>query len=159
LESVSWADATNQAAITLLADWRRAAAHAFPTQFPVTQSGTHRWLVKQLLQTPDRVLFWVTDSEGRRLGHLGLFRYDPVVGHIEIDNVVRGVAGELPGVMEAALHTLLGWTFGPLGIGTVYLRVYSDNMRALRLYERAGFRETRRVLVVRMQEGDTIRWV
>jgi RimJ/RimL family protein N-acetyltransferase len=159
LEPVTWADADDEAAVALLADWRRAAADAFPSQFPVTQAGTQRWLVKQLLETPDRVLFWVTTPDGRRLGHLGLFRYDPLEQQIEIDNVVRGVPGELPGVMTAALHTLLGWTFGTLGMTAVFLRVFSDNARALRLYERLGFCEVLRLPLARVEEGDVVRWV
>ena len=159
LEPVTWADADADAAVALLAEWRGAAADAFPSQFPVTLSGTQRWLVKQLLETPDRVLFWVTAPDGRRLGHLGLFRYDPAEREIEIDNVVRGVPGEMPGVMAAALRTLLDWTFEKLGMTAVFLRVFSDNARALRLYERLGFREILRVPLARVQEGEVVRWV
>src|SRR5437588_398790 len=60
LEPVTWLDADRQDAIALLANWRENAAHAFPSQFPVTLVGTHRWLIRQLLEVSDRMLFWVT---------------------------------------------------------------------------------------------------
>jgi RimJ/RimL family protein N-acetyltransferase len=156
---VTWDDADCREAVALLADWRRAAADAFPSQFPITLQGTQGWLKEQVLEVPDRVLFWVTDLDGARLGHLGLYRYEPGQRHIEIDNVVRGVPDALPGAMQCGLRTLLDWTFSRLDLNAVYLRVFSDNERALRLYDRCGFVETMRMPLTRLEEGDVVRWV
>jgi len=158
LEPVSWLDADRPQSIALLARWREDAALAFPTQFPVTLAGTQRWLIRQLLEVPDRVLFWVTTLDGTRLGHVGLFRFDFPNRHVELDNVVRGQAGVMPGIVFAAIHTLLGWTFQTLQMQTLLLRVYSDSERTLRLYSRCGFRETQRVPVLRRQEGSVVHW-
>lgn len=156
---VTWDDADCREAVALLADWRAAAAEAFPSQFPVTLLGTQGWLKQQVLEVPDRLLFWVTDLDGTRIGHVGLFRFDLGEGHIEIDNVVRGVPDVLPGVMQCSLRALLDWTFSKLAMNAVFLRVFSDNERALRLYDRCGFVETMRMPVARVVEGDVVRWV
>jgi RimJ/RimL family protein N-acetyltransferase len=159
LMPVTWDDVDSRTSVALLADWRRAAAEAFPSQFPVTLEGTQGWLREQVLAVPDRVLFWVADLDGNRVGHMGLFRFDADQGHIEIDNVVRGVADVLTGVMQSSLAALLEWTFSQLGMSAVFLRVFSDNERALRLYERSGFTETMRMPVARIEDGDLVRWV
>src|SRR5262249_3745634 len=144
LEPVSRQDAEQTDAVALLARWRAAAAYAFPAQFRVTLAGTQRWLVKQLLDLADRLLFWVNTTQGTRIGHVGLYRFDFERRQVEIDNIVRGVAGVLPGVMYAAVRALLHWSFASLEMDTLFLRVFSDNLRALKLYERCGFSETMR---------------
>ncbi len=159
LEPVTWLDADRQDAIERLANWRANAAHAFPSQFPVTLVGTHRWLIRQLLEVPDRLLFWVTAIDGTRVGHLGLFRFNFDLREVEIDNVVRGRMDLLPGVMQAALETLLGWTFSALHMETLALRVFADNERAIQLYRHTGFHEVAKTPMARLEEGDTIRWV
>jgi RimJ/RimL family protein N-acetyltransferase len=159
LEPVNWLDADRQEAIELLANWRENAAHAFPSQFPVTLVGTHRWLIRQLLEVPDRLLFWVTGIDGTRVGHLGLFRFNFDRRQVEIDNVVRGRVDLLPGVMQAALETLMGWTFSALHMETLALRVFADNERAIQLYRRTGFHELAKTPMARIEEGDTVRWV
>ncbi len=159
LEPVGWADVNAEDSVRLLAQWREAAANAFPAVFPVTMEGTRRWLLKQLLDTPDRLLYWVVGSDYRKIGHLGLFRFDYEARQVELDNVIRGVSAVLPGVMEAAVHTLLGWTYEQFQVNNILLRVFSDNPRAIRLYERCGFAEMGRVPLERVVEGDVTRWV
>jgi RimJ/RimL family protein N-acetyltransferase len=159
LEPVTWHDAERPEAIRLLARWRERANPYFPAQFPVTEVGTQRWVVKQLLEVPDRILFWVRAIDGRAMGHVGLFRFDWDDPSVEIDNIVRGEDGVFPGLIYHSLQALLGWTYEVLGVGAVFLRVLSDNARAVQLYTRCGFYETLRVPLVREQDGDVVRWV
>jgi RimJ/RimL family protein N-acetyltransferase len=159
LEPVTWQDATRPEAVKLLAAWREAANPFFPAQFPVTLAGTQRWVVKQLLEVPDRLLFWVKGNDGTAVGHVGLFRFDWDARSVEIDNIVRGMQGALPGIIHASVQTLLQWTYEALHMDEVFLRVLSDNERAVKLYARCGFRETMRVPLARQQEGDVVHWV
>src|SRR5262249_60077036 len=119
-----WNAAGDLDSIVSLAQWREAANPFFPAQFPVTLDGTRRWLVKDLLEVPDRLLFWVRDPGGHRVGHVGLFRFDFDRRGVEVDNVVRGLPGS-PGIMSAGVQALVGWTFGGLGMAAVFLRVLS----------------------------------
>ncbi|HEV3020999.1 MAG TPA: GNAT family N-acetyltransferase [Pirellulales bacterium] len=158
LDPVTWPEADDEGVISLLAAWRTQANAFFPAQFPVTLAGTHRWLVKQLLEVPERVLFWVRALDGKRIGHLGLFRFDFDDRSVELDNVIRGVNGAAPGAMFTAVQTLARWSFESLGMQALCLRVLSDNTRAIRLYERCGFQETMRMPLVRVAEGEVVRW-
>jgi RimJ/RimL family protein N-acetyltransferase len=159
LEPVAWSDANCPEAIVRFAKWREAANPFFPSQFPVTLEGTQRWLVKGLLETTDRILFWVKTNDGRFVGHVGLFRFDFEHKSVEVDNIVRGEEGLLPGIMQMAIDAMLGWSFSLLGVETTELRVMSDNHRALKLYERMGYRETVRVPLIPKQDGPALHWV
>jgi RimJ/RimL family protein N-acetyltransferase len=160
LEPVTTADARQEVFIDLLAQWRAASADYFPTQFPVTREGTRRWLIEQVLQIPDRILFWIRgDHDGACLGHIGLFHLDAAQSRIELDNVVRGRSGILPGVMEASVQSLMRWTAQHLGVDTMSLRVFADNLRAVRLYDRCGFATAQEIPLVKLHEGPVTRWV
>lgn len=158
LEPISTAALESDEQISLLAAWRNKAQPWFPSQFKVTKEGTRTWVDKQLLQLNDRILFYVKTSEEQRIGHVGLFRFDFAAGHCEIDNIVRGEDG-WKGAIEAACATMMEWAFKELGMRKLYLRVVSDNKRALALYERLGFQEIQRVPLRKVQTPTSTRWV
>lgn len=58
-----------------------------------------------------------------------------------------------------AARTLMRWAFGELNLNRVWLRVFEDNVRAIRSYEKLGFRIEGRLRQDRFHEGrysDTI---
>ena len=67
-----------------------------------------RWLVESVLNTPDRVLFWVKDVRGEMIGHVGLSGLDALSGTITVGDVICGVAGQ-EALMAAAVGCLVGW--------------------------------------------------
>ncbi len=118
--------------------WREANASAFPTQFPVTDEGTARWLRHGVLDKQDRLLFLVCDRHGHPVGHLGFAGALDGDRALEVDNVVRGEQGE-PGLMSAALAALLRWAGELFCPREIDLRVFADNTHAIAFYERLGF--------------------
>ncbi len=158
LKPVTKASLDNADDIKLLAKWRDAAQDAFPAQFKVTEEGTKTWLDKGVLQTKDRLLFWVTDTNGKRLGHVGLFRFNFSKKFCELDNIVRGEAG-VPGLIEAACQGLIDLCKQELGQSDIYLRVFSNNPRAIALYERLGMKEIQRSPLRKLVEGTTVKWI
>ncbi len=158
LDPVTWGDVDDADSIRLLSQWRAAAQNSFPAIFPVSQEGTRRWLAEQVLEIPDRLLFWVKSPSGAKIGHAGIFRIDFAERNLELDNVVRGVPRIMRGAMYSSVQAILSWVFTTLGMNDVFLRVFSDNGRAIQLYEHCGFRETMRMPLRREQEGDVIRW-
>ncbi|HEV8058699.1 MAG TPA: GNAT family N-acetyltransferase [Gemmataceae bacterium] len=160
LEPVTAVDHEQPPLVDLLAKWREAAQDSFPTQFAITLEGTRNWLADKVLGVPDRILFWIRgDHDGVRLGHLGLFHLDATAKSIELDNVVRGVQRTMPGLIQAAVRTLMRWTADDLGLEEMSLRVCADNLRAVRLYERCGYRVVREIQLVKLVEPQVTRWV
>lgn len=144
--------------ISQLATWRRESQAWFPGQFKVTDEGTKSWCEKQLLQQKDRILFFVKDLEGNRVGHVGLFRFNYHERYCELDNIIRGESA-WPGAMSMACKTLVDWSFEHLGMQKLFLRVFSDNERAIKLYLNLGFKEIQRTPLREVRSGETTRWV
>jgi RimJ/RimL family protein N-acetyltransferase len=61
--------------------------------------------------------------------------------------------------MYSSVQAILSWVFGTLRMNDVFLRVFSDNTRAIQLYEHCGFRETMRMPMRRVEENGVIRWI
>lgn len=88
---------------------------------------------------------------GGRIRALGIEVRGDLIGEIEVDQIdwrlgtgeLRILIGEKEhwgrGYGTDALRTLLRMAFGSWGLRTVYLRVYQENHRAVRLYRRCGF--------------------
>lgn len=145
--------------VKLLAEWREANAEWFFTKFKVTKKRTKKWLKEQVINAGDRILFWIQALNGSLIGHLGLYPFDFKKQSCEIDNVIRGRQNIMPGIMTLATKTLLNWSFSVLGLKAVTLRVFSDNERAIALYERCGFEKVRDIPLKKIIKGDTFQWV
>ncbi len=160
LEPVTQRDHDQHPLIEILSRWREDARDSYPTQFPITLEGTRNWLADRVLAVPDRILYWIRgDVDGIRLGHVGLFHLDAAAGSIELDNVLRGTTRSIPGLMEASVRTLMSWAEHHLGINELSLRVFSHNERAVRLYERCGFKATRTIPLVKTEDAGVTSWV
>ncbi len=125
--------------IGTLASWRRANQYAYPTRFTVTDGGTKTWLRRGVLDATDRLLFLIMDRHGRPLGHLGFANCCGPAGELEIDNVLRGVRDVEPGLMAAAMRTVVKWADRTIWPSGYFLRVLKSNTHALTFYERIDF--------------------
>ena len=144
--------------IKLLADWRAANEKAYPTVFKVTLDGTRKWIREQLICREDRILFIVLSVDNQPIGHLGLSNFDFLNKIAEIDNVIRGVNGVLQGIMTASLNTMNQWAFNKLGMRKLFLRVFYDNKRAIKFYERCGFKDIKKIPLHKTIECDIIKY-
>ena len=111
-----------------------------------------------MLDEPTRLLFWVTAVDGTRIGHVGLCGSDYAERVVEIENVLRGRAAVLPGILTASTGRLAHWAFDDLPVEACSVRALADDARALRLYLRCGFLETGRQALTPVPEGDAVRW-
>lgn len=118
--------------------WRSDNRDAFLTVFSPSLDKTRSYLSDIYLPDEGRILFFVVDQSGRRIGIAG-FR-DISVGSAELDLVIRGEPSPSPRLMTYAQSTMLAWAFGTLGVAVVYLVVLEHNVRARRAYDRLGFR-------------------
>lgn len=147
----------NSHEIEKMSEWRQKHSWWFPAQFKVTQEGTKRWFENQVLKTNDRFLFMIDTPSGESIGHVGLYRFDYENRACEIDNIVRG-EDMLPGVMTHAVNTLITWSKTVLKLKTLYLTVYQDNARAIKLYKRVGFEKKHTIPLKKIVENDVTRW-
>ncbi len=132
-------DIYNPQVVQALADWRDRHQQFFPPQFQVTVAGTRKWLKEQVIELSDRILFFIVSISNAPVAHLGLNRFNWLERSCEIDNVIRGRDDLLPLVMTSAVRHLCDWSFAWLGLREIYLRVLSNNHKAISLYERCGF--------------------
>lgn len=157
LEAITKNDAKNNAIIRDLKVWREKNQRAFPSQFKVTLKGTRLWFESQLMDKNDRILFFVKDPDGNRVGHLGLYRFDYEKKACEIDNVIRGSKSS-PGIMTMALTALINWTHNELKVKKIFLTVFSDNLKAISLYRRCGFKDYKLIPLEKKVSGKVINW-
>lgn len=147
--------------VKLLAKWRDKANIWFPAQFRVTLKGTKKWAKEQLINKKDRILFFFKVKDERKpFAHAGLYRFNYENQSCEIDNVIRGEEPKnTKGAMTVGLKTLIDWSFRHLRIKDLYLKVFSDNVRAIKLYERLGFSEINRVPLSKNISNGVVSWV
>lgn len=142
--------------ISTLAQWRRDNAFAYPSQFTVTESGTASWLKEKVIGVEDRMLFLVVDRHGYLVGHLGFANAINDQMEIEMDNIVRGIAGVAPGIMTKSMLKLIEWAGENLGPKSFYLRVFTDNEHAIRFYQRIGFVDDKLIPLRRWEENGNV---
>ena len=151
--------AADDSLIKDMSKWRSDSSYAYPTQFPVTEEGTKKWLSSQVLDNPSRIMFLLLDGFGNRIGHLGYTNCLNDDGEMEIDNVVRGVSDVCPGIMTKAMQVLLDWADEKLLPRKIYLKVLDDNNKAINFYEKLGFKPDEKFELRKKQNGDRIEFV
>ncbi len=131
-------DLESESLSSVLAAWRKEHIYAYPTRSVISAKGTKKWLEKAVLENNQRMLFWIIDSSLQRLGHIGIV-YDIHNNRLEIDNVLRGVDGIVPGLMSAALHRVEQIVEEEFSVTEVFLRVLESNVRALDFYKKNNY--------------------
>jgi perosamine synthetase len=131
-------DLDSDHSLNLLASWRNENIFAYPTRSPITMPGTKKWLEKAVLANPNRLLFWIVDSSLGRLGHIGVV-VNPVSEKFEIDNVLRGIPIDNPGLMSSALSKIESVIEEEFSIDSVCLKVLESNKHATQFYLTHGY--------------------
>lgn len=150
---------TDGGLIARLAQWREENADAFPIQFPVTTSSTASWLRSRVLDVEDCILFLVLDRYGNQVGHLGFANAINDMAEVEIDNVVRGVKEVQPGIISSAMMALIKWAEETIWPNTIFLKVMSDNEKAIDFYHKLGFKNDERIPLRCHAEGDSVSYL
>lgn len=158
LRVINHRDLRNKNLIQKLSNWRAVNSQWFANIFKVTTERTKKWLRDLVINNPDRILFAIEDNNGKIYGHLGFYRYRAWDNSCELDNVVRGIRG-FPRLMTDSVNRLIKWGFENLGIDVLYLTTFDDNLRAINLYKRCGFKKIRKIPLVKMRKNNELQWV
>jgi len=112
---------------------------------PIGQAQEERWFDRNV--TAGDFQAWAIDAQPADMAvgpwvHIGSCGYHDIdwrnrVGEVGIVIGARDYWGQ--GYGTDAMQTLVAWGFYTLNLNRVYLRVYSDNPRAIRCYEKVGF--------------------
>jgi len=97
------------------------------------------WFRRMLRDTRARAMAIETAS-GRLIGELELAQINWRSGSAELRICIGEKDCWSLGLGTDALRSALHLAFGPWGLRTIYLRVFANNGRAIRAYEKCGFR-------------------
>lgn len=108
-------------------------------RYPVTKAGIEQWY--QSLLSDSRSHSWAVRNQGdpKIDGLISLNGVDEVSGVAELSIIVQ--SEERVGLATEAVDILCTFAKQQLRIRRIWLRVRSENQRAMKLYERAGFHE------------------
>lgn len=112
---------------------------------PQTWEQTEAYLSNILNGNAGGVNLVIADRETRRyLGQCALSLVDQTARHAEL-SIVTAPDSAGQGYGTEAVGLLLDFAFSHMNLNRVYLRVYAANERAVRCYERCGFRREGRL--------------
>jgi len=153
LEPVNLSEET----VSLITTWRKKYWYAFGTKFNPTKDNTRKWLKEKVIHDPNKILFLIK-LNNKKIGHMGLCNFNEKDNSIEIDNVIRAYRQGYPGLMEKALKSLIKWGFQDLKLSKVLVKVFSDNYKAINLYQRCGLLTVYSIPLKRSVINDGWKW-
>lgn len=107
---------------------------------PVTDFEHQRWYEEQVTR-PDAVFFAVRrNDDGRYIGNVWLWAIHPVHRHGELRILLGDRESQGRGCGTEACRMLVQFAFRHLNLEKVYLYVLATNLRAVKAFEKAGFR-------------------
>lgn len=144
--------------IDVMSKWRRENPSLSNSVFDVTNERTQNWIENLILKRKDRLLFFIDDLNNNHIGHIAYSSFDFKENSAEIDAVLHGEKGNIPGIMTYSVKAMLYWGRTYLHLRNIYLLTNDDNVRAIQLYERCGFKTIGRIPLYKRVLKDEIRW-
>ena len=109
---------------------------------PMSLASEEQWF-EGLLTQKDHYVFCIevaVEADWRKVGNCGVDGISWKNRHCSVGISIGEKAYWDQGVGTAALRLLVGWCFDELGLNRVQLTVFARNERAVRCYEKVGFR-------------------
>ncbi|MCO6452397.1 MAG: GNAT family N-acetyltransferase [Caldilineales bacterium] len=126
----------------------------FGRYWPMTLADEENWYEGQL-GDPSRVNFAV-EADGVHIGGCGFANIDHRNRHAEAGLFIGEKSYWNQGFGQDILRTLVDYGFHYLNFHRIYLRVFADNARGVRAYEKVGFRHEGRFRDAEWRHG---RWM
>lgn len=103
-----------------------------------SRSDIEQWIADTTAREND-VIWVISESEGRCIGHVGLYKIDQRIRSAEFGILIGSAAHRGKGIGKRVTERVLRYAFEELGLNRVQLTVLDTNYRAIRLYESLGF--------------------
>jgi RimJ/RimL family protein N-acetyltransferase len=116
--------------------WRNEGVDSFVDGLPFSFENHRRWFEAKLGDPHSRL--WTVVFADQPVGMLGFTQIDHRQQTAELAWVF--VEAQRRGIGSRAVSAALHLSFGELNLHRIYLTVLADNGRAIRCYEKAGFR-------------------
>jgi RimJ/RimL family protein N-acetyltransferase len=116
--------------------------HFLGMKMPVSAEGGEQFAARLLSQQGTSVWAFAICllADDRRIGTINLRNVDRENGSAELAIVISDKSLQGQGHGTDALNCLVDFGFGELRLERIYLHVFDYNLRAIRSYEKAGFR-------------------
>lgn len=138
--------------VSKLTTWRNQSSKHFFTTFIATEERTKRWLLNQVLNKSDKLLFLIySNSSPNFLGHLGFTNFNN--NTLELDNLVRGERGGDPQLIMLSELSLINWVYKELNVSIIKGEVLYRNVIALLLHKKVGFEINRKIYLKEVVDG------
>ena len=111
---------------------------------PLSMAEEEQWFERQL-QAGDSEIFAIEASDGVHIGNIGLHDIDLNNRHAEMGIMLGEKDYWSQGYGSDAICTLLRFAFDEMNLHRVFLKVFEDNSRAIRAYEKCGFQHEGRL--------------
>ena len=105
----------------------------------VTPEDQQRWYER--LQADDARMVFAISQDGRHVGNTGFYHLDQTHGRAEFWIIIGHAASRGRGLGSTVLRLMLAHGFETLGLNKIFLHVGENNLPALKLYEKFGFRK------------------
>lgn len=122
-----------------LTAWRKEYGKYFFTEFEASETRTKEWLKGTVLKNPSQMLFLISSDEVL-IGQYGFKNLSEKT--VLMDNLIRGISGGHPKLIERSMMSLISWLFTNLDIENVSGSVLSDNPFAMIVNRAVGFEYT-----------------
>lgn len=117
--------------------------HGLTVYLPMSLASEEKWFENMLSRPQEEQPLVIETKNGDEwvtIGNLGLASIDKIARATEFGIVIGNKEYWNQGYGTEALQLLLKHCFETLNLNRVMLRVYQDNPRAIRVYEKVGFK-------------------
>ena len=104
---------------------------------PLSEEKERKW-VREKLEEKVPLFSMIEKRSGDFIGNIELM--DPTETEAELGIAITAAMQDR-GYGTEAIRAVTGYAFDTLGLKRVFLKVYPDNARAIRVYQKCGFRE------------------
>ena len=123
--------------LAMVNDWERVGKLIGSRRDPISEEKERRWVQKKLAE--GAALFSMLEKDtGAFIGNIELMDIADRAGEL---GIAITAAMQDKGYGTEAVRAMVDYGMDTLGLRRVFLKVFPDNARAIRVYEKCGFRE------------------
>ena len=123
--------------LAMVNDWERVGKLIGSRRDPISEEKERRWVQKKLAE--NAALFSMLEKDtGAFIGNIELMDIADRAGEL---GIAVTAAMQDKGYGTEAVRAMVEYGMDQLGLHRVFLKVFPDNVRAIRVYEKCGFRE------------------